>query len=192
MTCKLGERHGQPAGPVGAGLQRRGIWRALIRPLLEMLETVTGLESTYLTEIDLEQGTQHIRLPATWPGCRSRRGGGGVERYPVPPGHRRREALDDVAAHWGGIPQAAQAPHPHLSEQPGAHLVRSSMAPCVAPAPSANPGGGREQLIAFFARLIAEQVEPASNCCNSCSGPTTNCHARPVRSPRPACPIAGP
>ncbi|RYH61607.1 MAG: sensor domain-containing diguanylate cyclase [Alcaligenaceae bacterium] len=32
----------------------------LTRPLLEMLETVTGLESTYLTSIDELQGVQHI------------------------------------------------------------------------------------------------------------------------------------
>jgi len=32
----------------------------LVRPLLEMLEDVTGLESTYLTTIDLQQGFQHI------------------------------------------------------------------------------------------------------------------------------------
>lgn len=32
----------------------------LTRPLLEMLESVTGLESTYLTAIDLEQGVQKI------------------------------------------------------------------------------------------------------------------------------------
>ncbi|MBB5193345.1 diguanylate cyclase [Silvimonas terrae] len=32
----------------------------LTRPLLEMLHAVTGLESTYLTSIDLDQGLQHI------------------------------------------------------------------------------------------------------------------------------------
>jgi len=32
----------------------------LTRPLLEMLEAVTGLESTYLTIVDLEQGVQRI------------------------------------------------------------------------------------------------------------------------------------
>jgi diguanylate cyclase len=34
---------------------------SLTRPLLEMLASVTGLESTYLTEIDLGQSTQHVR-----------------------------------------------------------------------------------------------------------------------------------
>ena len=32
----------------------------LTRPLLEILETVSGLESTYLTTIDLEAGVQHV------------------------------------------------------------------------------------------------------------------------------------
>jgi diguanylate cyclase len=32
----------------------------LARPMLEMLEVVTGLESTYLTTIDLDKGLQHI------------------------------------------------------------------------------------------------------------------------------------
>ncbi|MFT7775372.1 diguanylate cyclase [Roseateles sp.] len=32
----------------------------LTRPLLEMLEAVTGLESTYLTTIDLDNGLQHV------------------------------------------------------------------------------------------------------------------------------------
>lgn len=34
----------------------------LTRPLLEMLSKVTGLESTYLTSIDLEAGQQHVRF----------------------------------------------------------------------------------------------------------------------------------
>lgn len=32
----------------------------LVRPLLELLQAVTGLESTYLTTIDIEEGVQHI------------------------------------------------------------------------------------------------------------------------------------
>src|SRR4051794_10571094 len=32
----------------------------LTRPMLEMLEAVSGLESTYLTMIDLDKGLQHV------------------------------------------------------------------------------------------------------------------------------------
>src|SRR5579862_4412685 len=34
----------------------------LARPLLEMLHAATGLESTYLTSIDLAAGEQHIQF----------------------------------------------------------------------------------------------------------------------------------
>ncbi|MFC3532356.1 GGDEF domain-containing protein [Vogesella facilis] len=34
----------------------------LIRPVLEMLSTITGMESTYLTSIDLQHSTQHVRF----------------------------------------------------------------------------------------------------------------------------------
>lgn len=34
----------------------------LTRPLLDILGTVTGMESTYLTTIDLDQGLQHVQL----------------------------------------------------------------------------------------------------------------------------------
>ena len=33
----------------------------LARPLLDMLGAITGLESTYLTSIDLQAGIQHVR-----------------------------------------------------------------------------------------------------------------------------------
>lgn len=33
---------------------------SLVRPLLELLEMVTGLESTYFTSIDLEESVQRI------------------------------------------------------------------------------------------------------------------------------------
>jgi diguanylate cyclase len=34
--------------------------QSLTRPLLELLEAVTGLESTYLTRIDFDEGVQHV------------------------------------------------------------------------------------------------------------------------------------
>jgi diguanylate cyclase len=37
----------------------------LVRQLLEMLEIVTDMESTYLTKVDIEARLQHILTPAT-------------------------------------------------------------------------------------------------------------------------------
>lgn len=47
---------------------------SLTRPLLEMLESVTGLESTYLTELTSGKAASMFCLPAMRPGCRSPRG----------------------------------------------------------------------------------------------------------------------
>ncbi|MFM5820661.1 GGDEF domain-containing protein [Aeromonas sanarellii] len=135
---------------------------SLTRPLLEMLETVTGLESTYLTEIDLEQGTQHIHYARNVAGLQIPEGAA-VEwsdtlcRRAI---DEERRYTDDVAAHWGDS-QAAQALgiRTYLSSP-----VRTSSGSlygtlCGASAERKPLVEGAEQLIAFFARLIAEQVE---------------------------------
>ncbi|MGS3143430.1 GGDEF domain-containing protein [Aeromonas sanarellii] len=135
---------------------------SLTRPLLEMLETVTGLESTYLTEIDLEQGTQHIRYARNVAGLQIPEGAA-VEwsdtlcRRAI---DEERRYTDDVASHWGDS-QAAQALgiRTYLSSP-----VRTSSGSlygtlCGASAERKPLVEGAEQLIAFFARLIAEQVE---------------------------------
>ncbi|QXC29955.1 sensor domain-containing diguanylate cyclase [Aeromonas sp. FDAARGOS 1409] len=135
---------------------------SLTRPLLEMLETVTGLESTYLTEIDLEQGIQHIRYARNVAGLQIPEGAA-VEwsdtlcRRAI---DEERRYTDDVAAHWGDS-QAARALgiRTYLSSP-----VRTSSGSlygtlCGASAERKPLVEGAEQLIAFFARLIAEQVE---------------------------------
>lgn len=47
-------------GQVADTVARAHDLESLTRPLLEMLEALTGLDSTYLTRIDTEQGLQHI------------------------------------------------------------------------------------------------------------------------------------
>ena len=47
---------------------------SLTRPLLEMLASVTGLESTYLTEIDLGQSSQHVLFARNAAGLQIPRG----------------------------------------------------------------------------------------------------------------------
>ncbi|AXK72085.1 sensor domain-containing diguanylate cyclase [Lysobacter sp. TY2-98] len=82
----------------------------LARPLLEMLQTVTGLESTYLTEVDEAAGEQHILfsrntgtielpegLTVPWADTLCRRA---LEEG--------RTQCDDVPARWGDSDAAAQ------------------------------------------------------------------------------------
>lgn len=75
----------------------------LTRPLLEMLEAVTGLESTYLTTVDLSEGLQHVMY------ARNSRDLQIPEGLSVPWGDtlckraldENRPFTDDVGAVWG-------------------------------------------------------------------------------------------
>ncbi|MDF2407877.1 diguanylate cyclase [Aeromonas sp. 2HA2] len=135
---------------------------SLTRPLLEMLETVTGLESTYLTQIDLEQSAQHILYARN------------SAALQIPEGVSVdwsdtlcRRALDegrlyaaDVADCWGDSAAArAMGIRTYMSSP-----VRTSSGSlygtlCGASAEHKPLVTGSEHLIAFFARLIAEHVE---------------------------------
>lgn len=135
---------------------------SLTRPLLEMLETVTGLESTYLTQIDLEQSSQHI-LYARNSAALQIPEGGSVDWSDT----LCRRALDegrlyaaDVADRWGDSAAArAMGIRTYMSSP-----VRTSSGSlygtlCGASAEHKPLVTGSEHLIAFFARLIAEHVE---------------------------------
>lgn len=135
---------------------------SLTRPLLEMLETVTGLESTYLTQIDFEQSAQHI-LYARNSAALQIPEGGSVDWSDT----LCRRALDegrlyaaDVADRWGDSAAArAMGIRTYMSSP-----VRTSSGSlygtlCGASAEHKPLVTGSEHLIAFFARLIAEHVE---------------------------------
>lgn len=135
---------------------------SLTRPLLEMLETVTGLESTYLTQIDLEQSAQYI-LYARNSAALQIPEGGSVDWSDT----LCRRALDegrlyaaDVADRWGDSAAArAMGIRTYMSSP-----VRTSSGSlygtlCGASAEHKPLVTGSEHLIAFFARLIAEHVE---------------------------------
>ncbi|HDX8369029.1 TPA: diguanylate cyclase, partial [Aeromonas dhakensis] len=135
---------------------------SLTRPLLEMLETVTGLESTYLTEIDFGHDTQHIRYARNAADLQIPEGasvawGDTLCRRALDEG---RFYTDDVALCWGDS-QAAQALgiRTYLScpvRTPSGSLYGTL---CAASAEHKPLLAGSDHLIAFFARLIAEQVE---------------------------------
>lgn len=135
---------------------------SLTRPLLEMLESVTGLESTYLTEIDLGQSSQHVLFA---------RNAAGLQ---IPEGMTVewsdtlcRRAIDDeigytddVAALWGDSQAASELGIRSYLSSP----VRTSTGSlygtlCGASTEQKPAVAGAQQLIAFFAHLIAEQVE---------------------------------
>ena len=51
-----------PLADLSRSVVEAGSLIELARPLLEMLRVSTGLESTYLTSIDLEAGEQHVQF----------------------------------------------------------------------------------------------------------------------------------
>lgn len=135
---------------------------SLTRPLLEMLEAVTGLESTYLTEIDLGEGKQSVRYARNVAGLQIPEGitvdwSDTLCRRAIDEG---RMYTDNVADCWGDSEAAsALGIRTYLSSPvrtPSGSLYGTL---CAASAEQRPCVAGSEQLIAFFARLIAEHVE---------------------------------
>jgi diguanylate cyclase len=134
----------------------------LVRPLLEMLEQVTQLESTYLTRIDLEQDLQHVLYARN------------TQQMQIPEGlsvpwqdtlcqralSEGRMCTTNVADCWGdsqaaralGIQTYVSAPV-RMSD---GHLYGTL---CAASAQTALLPPDTESVLQLFAKLIAQHVE---------------------------------
>ncbi|MFC0679413.1 sensor domain-containing diguanylate cyclase [Lysobacter korlensis] len=134
----------------------------LTRPLLEMLEAVTGLESTYLTTIDLDKGFQHIvyarnsrqlqipeGLSAPWEDTLCKRS--------LDEG---RTFTDDVGTCWGDSEAArALGINTYVSTP-----VRTSCGElygtlCAASSSRAPLTADAEKILGMFSQLIGQHVE---------------------------------
>lgn len=135
---------------------------ALVRPLLEMLEAVTGLESTYMTAIDEPAGLQHILyarnsrslqipegLTVAWEDTLCKRARDEGRMY-----------ADDVADRWGdlegaralGIATYASSP----IEGPDGRLYGTL---CAASDQRMPMAADADRVLRMFSRLIGQQVE---------------------------------
>lgn len=134
----------------------------LTRPLLRLLEAVTGLESTYLTVIDLEQSVQHILYAHNT--CKMQI----PEGLSVPWNDTLcKRALDenrpfsgDVGSCWGDSDAAAALGIQTYASTP----VRMSDGTlygtlCAASGSRHSLNPESQQLLALFAQLISHQVE---------------------------------
>lgn len=134
----------------------------LTRPLLELLEAVTGLESTYLTTIDSLQGVQHILyarnsrhlqipegLSVPWDDTLCKRA---LEEG--------RAYTDDVAACWGDSDAARVLGIQTYLSQP-VRTVDGGLygTLCAASSSKVRVGEDLIKVLGLFARLIAHQVE---------------------------------
>lgn len=134
----------------------------LTRPLLEMLESVTGMESTYLTTIDLQHSVQQILY--------ARNAG----RMDIPEGLAVpwsdtlcRRALDeevpfsnDVGTRWGDS-EAARALNIQTYLSTPVRLADGRLygTLCAASAERLGLPPRAERVLSLFATLIAQQVE---------------------------------
>lgn len=159
-------RSRQPAfdivGALAVSVARARTVEELVRPLLEMLEAVTGLESTYLTTIDEEAGVQHVLFSRN------------TQSLQIPEGiavpwestlcKRALEEgcayTDDVTKRWGDSTAAKEL---GISTYASA-VVRTNDGAlygtlCAASDKRKPMADGAEQILQMFSTLIAQSVE---------------------------------
>lgn len=133
----------------------------LTRPLLELLETVTGMESTYLTSVDLDRGQQHVLY------ARNARALEIPEGLTVPWGDtlckraldEGRPYTDNVADCWGDSLAARQLGIKTYLSQPVRTLDGGLFGTlCAASGNSVPVSSATVKVLNMFAELIALQV----------------------------------
>lgn len=134
----------------------------LVRPLLELLEATTGLESTYMTTIDERAGVQHILFArnSDWlqiPEGLSVRWSDTLCKRALEEG---RGYTEDVAGHWGDSDAARKLGIATYASVPihGAEGVLHGTL-CAASGERQPMHEGADHVMRLFARLIGLQVE---------------------------------
>lgn len=134
----------------------------LVRPLLELLESITGLESTYLTTIDLERNIQQIVF------SRNTQTLNIPEGLEVPWGDtlckraldEGRPYVDDVPSRWGDSDAARQLGiTTYLSEPVYVAAGELYGTLCGASGAHVQIPADTRRLLQMFSQLIARQLE---------------------------------
>ncbi|HET6555167.1 MAG TPA: sensor domain-containing diguanylate cyclase [Dyella sp.] len=134
----------------------------LVRPLLELLQAVTGLESTYLTTIDTGLGVQHILYARN------------TQRLQIPEGldvpwegtlckralEEGRPYTDDVANCWADSAPARELGIATYASTPVCMEDGSIYGTLCAASGERKPlAEGAEQVLRMFSQLISQQIE---------------------------------
>jgi diguanylate cyclase len=135
---------------------------SLTRPLLELLETVTGMESTYLTTVDEAQGVQHVLFARNTQEMQI------PEGLDVPWGDtlckraldEGRAYTDNVADCWGDSEAARALGIRTYLSQPVRKLDGGLYGTlCAASGTKVPVAAETVKVLGMFARLISHQVE---------------------------------
>jgi diguanylate cyclase len=134
----------------------------LTRPLLELLETVTGMESTYLTTVDESRGVQHVLFARN------------TQQMVIPEGldvpwddtlckralEEDRPYTDEVSTCWGDSEAARALGLQTYLSQPVRNLDGGLYGTlCAASGRKVPVANETIKVLSLFARLIAHQVE---------------------------------
>lgn len=149
-------------GQLAVSVARARTLEELVRPLLELLQTVTGLESTYLTTIDTEAGYQYILFSRN------------TSRLDIPEGlsvpwegtlckralEEGRPYTDDVANCWADSGPARELGIETYASTP-VRLDDGTLygTLCAASGERKPLADGAEQVLQMFSRLIGQQIE---------------------------------
>jgi len=149
-------------GQLAASVAQARTLEELVRPLLELLQTVTGLESTYLTTIDTDAGYQYILFSRN------------TSRLDIPEGlsvpwegtlckralEEGRPYTDDVAQCWADSAPARELGIATYASTP-VRLDDGTLygTLCAASGERQPLAEGAEQVLQMFSRLIGQQIE---------------------------------
>ncbi|ROH93586.1 sensor domain-containing diguanylate cyclase [Stagnimonas aquatica] len=134
----------------------------LTRPLLELLELVTGLESTYLTQIDEERGVQHVQYARNSSGLQIPEGLSVPWEDTLCKRALESEQMftDDVSGCWGDSEAARQLGIKTYMSQPVRGINGGLYGTlCAASSQRVSTAASTTKVLGLFARLIAHQVE---------------------------------
>lgn len=135
---------------------------SLVRPLLELLVSVTGMESTYLTRIDLQRNVQHIVFAHNTKAMNIQEGlevpwGDTLCKRTIDEG---RPYVDNVVDCWGdSIAGRAMGIHTYLSEPVYVEEGELYGTLCAASRKRIQITNDTRRLLKMFAHLIARQLE---------------------------------
>ncbi|WP_200873901.1 sensor domain-containing diguanylate cyclase [Dyella japonica] len=149
-------------GQLANSVSRARTLEELVRPLLELLQAVTGLESTYLTTIDTDAGCQYILFSRN------------TSRLDIPEGlsvpwegtlckralEEGRPYTDDVANCWADSGPARELGIATYASTP-VRLDDGSLygTLCAASGERKPLADGAEQVLQMFSRLIGQQID---------------------------------